>query len=183
MENASALGARLRRARHLANLTQQEVADAIHVNRATYTHYETGKIEVSAARLQDIASVLGVDMASLLGQPDTADDRPSRHKESLSLMDATTLESLLESLHELASTVKMHKELEAERIAADRERARLVDAVKAQAEADRASAEKELAHANVLAQENIRKAIQLAEFPHSSSLPDESEAAETSYGR
>ncbi len=44
-------------------LSQQQVADAIKMNRVQYTRIETGKAEVTTSTLQKIAKVLDVPMA------------------------------------------------------------------------------------------------------------------------
>lgn len=58
--------------RKLSGLTQQQVADAINLNRSTYTKYETGVSEPSFEILKKIATVLGVDILSLLNNDDDA---------------------------------------------------------------------------------------------------------------
>ena len=56
--------------RKLSGLTQQQVADAINLNRSTYTKYETGVSEPSFEILKKIADVLNVDLPSLLKKED-----------------------------------------------------------------------------------------------------------------
>ena len=69
MAKGTKFGNELRRLRIACGLTQQAVADALHVNRATYTYYETGKTTPSVERLGKIAEIFGVSelhLASLL---------------------------------------------------------------------------------------------------------------------
>ena len=69
MGKGTKFGNELRRLRIRCGLTQQAVADALHVNRATYTYYETGKTTPSVERLGKIAEIFGVTelhLASLL---------------------------------------------------------------------------------------------------------------------
>lgn len=69
MRTGTKFGNELRRLRVQSGLTQQAVADALHVNRATYTFYETGTTTPSVERLGKIAEILGVTelhLASLL---------------------------------------------------------------------------------------------------------------------
>ena len=54
------LAERLRQARLKAGYSQQNVADALMVNRATYTYYETGKTSPDPATLGKIARIFGV---------------------------------------------------------------------------------------------------------------------------
>lgn len=56
--------------RKLSGLTQKQVADAISLNRSTYTKYETGASEPSLEILKRIAVVLNVDLVSLLKEDD-----------------------------------------------------------------------------------------------------------------
>ena len=72
MGKGTKFGNELRRLRVCCGLTQQAVADALHVNRATYTYYETGTTTPSVERLGKIAEVFGVSelhLASLLQAP------------------------------------------------------------------------------------------------------------------
>ena len=48
-------GVTLRRMRLKCGLTQQAVADALHVNRATYSYYELGKTQPDFAQLGQLA--------------------------------------------------------------------------------------------------------------------------------
>lgn len=67
MGKGTKFGNELRRLRIRCGLTQQAVADALHVNRATYTYYETGKTTPSVERLGKIAEILGVSELHLAG--------------------------------------------------------------------------------------------------------------------
>lgn len=72
MGKGTKFGNELRRLRIRCGLTQQAVADALHVNRATYTYYETGKTTPSVERLGKISAIFGVSeihLASLLQIP------------------------------------------------------------------------------------------------------------------
>ena len=55
----SFLAARLRQARLQAGYSQQNIADALNVNRATYTYYETGKTSPDPITLGRIARICG----------------------------------------------------------------------------------------------------------------------------
>ena len=67
MRRSTKFGNELRRLRIACGLTQQAVADALHVNRATYTYYETGTTTPSVERLGKIAEILGVSELHLAG--------------------------------------------------------------------------------------------------------------------
>lgn len=55
----------LRRLRLRCGLTQQAVADALHVHRATYSYYESGKTLPNFQQLGRIAKVFGVSRETL----------------------------------------------------------------------------------------------------------------------
>ena len=67
MRRSTKFSNELRRLRIQSGLTQQAVADALHVNRATYTYYETGTTTPSVERLGKIAEILGVSELHLAG--------------------------------------------------------------------------------------------------------------------
>lgn len=58
-------GAVLRRMRLKCDLTQQAVADALHVNRATYSYYELGKTQPDFIQLGHLAKIFGVTRETL----------------------------------------------------------------------------------------------------------------------
>lgn len=55
----SFLADRLRQARLKAGYSQQNIADALNMNRATYTYYETGKTSPDPTTLGKIARICG----------------------------------------------------------------------------------------------------------------------------
>ncbi len=72
----------LRRARHL---TQDEVAEQLHVHRTTYTKYESGAAAPEQHRLLQLAEFFHVSVDFLLGNS----DMPVRHALETSLHDGT----------------------------------------------------------------------------------------------
>ncbi len=60
------LGQNLAFYRKISGMTQKQVAEAVNLNRTTYTKYETGASEPSFEILKKIAAVLGVDINVLL---------------------------------------------------------------------------------------------------------------------
>ena len=62
----SSLGENLIYYRKLTGLTQQQIADALNLNRTTYTKYETGVSEPSIEILKKIAELLEADLSLLL---------------------------------------------------------------------------------------------------------------------
>ena len=57
----------LRAARESAHLTQQDMAEKLHLCRSAYTYYETGHAQPDLDTLAKICRVLGASADSLLG--------------------------------------------------------------------------------------------------------------------
>ena len=64
----TSLGKNLAFYRKMAGLTQQQVADALNLNRTTYTKYETGASEPGIEMLKRIAVVLDTDISLLFAE-------------------------------------------------------------------------------------------------------------------
>lgn len=62
------LGERIRKARMIAGLTQDELADATGLSRVVISRYEKGKTDPSATALISIADALGITVDSLIGR-------------------------------------------------------------------------------------------------------------------
>ena len=60
------IGEKLRRCRTNCGLSQQQVADVLGVNRATYTYYEVGRNEPSLKTIVKLAQLFCVDASALL---------------------------------------------------------------------------------------------------------------------
>jgi transcriptional regulator with XRE-family HTH domain len=84
---ARRLGQNLAHYRRHARLTQEQVAEAIRVEVATISRYETGATLPSLVTLEDLAQLLRVTIADLL-----TEEKPVRSNESAQLL--TMLESL-----------------------------------------------------------------------------------------
>jgi len=69
-----AIGQRLRRLRDRANLTQQEVADAVGVRQSAYQQMEIGKWNLSVIMLRQILVAIGADWSALADQRTKRDD-------------------------------------------------------------------------------------------------------------
>ena len=63
---------RLRDMREDRDLTQQELANYLHVSQATYSEYESGKINVPFEALWKIADFYDTSVDYLLGRTDNA---------------------------------------------------------------------------------------------------------------
>lgn len=60
------LGKMLRQARHASGLTQKQVAQALYINRTTYTYYENAKSLPSLDTLKKVASLFSIPLEYLL---------------------------------------------------------------------------------------------------------------------
>lgn len=61
------LSERIKKFRLAHALTQAQVADALGIERTTYTYYETGGHEPNLTRLKELAKLFNTDVATLLG--------------------------------------------------------------------------------------------------------------------
>lgn len=53
---------RMKKAREAAHLTQQDLAEQVHMNRSTFSGYETGARQPSERTLADISRICGVSL-------------------------------------------------------------------------------------------------------------------------
>ena len=66
IDNQTVIGKTLKQLRKERGLTQAEVADALHLNRSTYTKYETGSNAPSAEQIKNISKIFGVTTDDIL---------------------------------------------------------------------------------------------------------------------
>ncbi|MBQ8056872.1 MAG: helix-turn-helix transcriptional regulator [Ruminococcus sp.] len=65
-QKQNVIGIRLRHCRTNCRLSQQQVADALGINRTTYTYYESGRFEPSLHTIVKLAQIFCVDISELL---------------------------------------------------------------------------------------------------------------------
>ncbi len=65
-ENREKFGQRLKKLRNNNDFTQQQVADALKIDRSTYSYYETGKTEPNYESTLKLAKIFGVTVQELL---------------------------------------------------------------------------------------------------------------------
>ncbi|MDR2525929.1 MAG: helix-turn-helix domain-containing protein [Oscillospiraceae bacterium] len=58
----------LRRLRKANGLTQQQVAEYLHLDRSTYAYYESGRTKISIDMLLRLAELFRVSISSLVGE-------------------------------------------------------------------------------------------------------------------
>ena len=70
-------GETLRRLRMEKNITQQQLADRLHMERSSVTSWETGRRLPDVTMVSQIAAALGVDAAILMTSPENSDEAPN----------------------------------------------------------------------------------------------------------
>ena len=78
---------KLRHYRESCALSQQQVADALNIDRSTYTKYETGKSDPNVNTLVKIAKIFNIDPVELLPMQSAGSESVDR------LRDATRADS------------------------------------------------------------------------------------------
>lgn len=82
----ASVGLRMRYYRIQCGLTQQQVADALKINRTTYTKYETGVSEPSHELLGKIVKMFGIDYNSILDNRDYFEKRIAEDDMTLNVL-------------------------------------------------------------------------------------------------
>lgn len=82
----ASVGLRMRYYRIQCGLTQQQVADALKINRTTYTKYETGVSEPSHELLGKIVKMFGIDYNSILDNRDYFEKRVAEDDMTLNVL-------------------------------------------------------------------------------------------------
>ena len=77
---------RLRSIRKEYRMTQKELAEALNMDRTTYTYYESGKTSPSTANICNLAKIYNVTVGYLLG---VEENHPERMRATAPLSDAT----------------------------------------------------------------------------------------------
>lgn len=68
---------KIKQLRLAAGLTQQEIADAMKVDRSTVSYWESGVSMPRAEQLPKLADLLGCTIDTLFGREEQHDDRPA----------------------------------------------------------------------------------------------------------
>lgn len=82
---------RIRAARKAAGMTQQELAAALGINRATLSRYESGAIDPPSSQIPRIAQAVGVSTATLMGWEETGQALAAAGLSALDLAGALDL--------------------------------------------------------------------------------------------
>lgn len=86
--------ANLKKLRKEKNLSQQDVADFLHITRAAYTNIENGKRETDFNGLSTLAEYFGVTTDYLLGRSDEPTNTKNAPPQSRSAMEDEFIERL-----------------------------------------------------------------------------------------
>lgn len=68
LQVSETIGPRIREARHLAGMTQKQLAALVHVETIQVSRWERGDSVPSVARLERIAEALGVPVTAFFGE-------------------------------------------------------------------------------------------------------------------
>ena len=90
----ASVGLRMRYYRIQCGLTQQQVADALKINRTTYTKYETGVSEPSHELLGKIVKMFGIDYNAILDNRDYFERRVADGDMTLNVLTLSEEQSL-----------------------------------------------------------------------------------------
>lgn len=107
-ERNEQLASILRRLRLEAGFTQQNVADSLHINRSTYTYYETGKTTPDIHTLKVLAKVfnVGVDVFLVDDPTEVLSDPGKRRPKKIVFDNPTTIGHLSSKEKSLISLVR-----------------------------------------------------------------------------
>ena len=106
-ERIPGLADRMRRARIAASLTQEQLADALTVNRRTVYTWESGRSEPTVARLEEIANILGESFSWFMhGEGDDRTDRINKLRLRIEQLPNKVIDVLEEFLSTLENTIE-----------------------------------------------------------------------------
>ena len=74
---------RLRHFREACALSQQQVANALNIERSTYTRYELGKTEPNLSSVVKLSAIYNISPTELLPMLEAEDDSASRLKDTV----------------------------------------------------------------------------------------------------
>jgi transcriptional regulator with XRE-family HTH domain len=81
---AQRVGDRLREIRRERRLSQEELAEMLHISQSALSHYERGARQIECDQLPRFANVLGVRPSAFYGE----EERPVTVAEAIRIMDA-----------------------------------------------------------------------------------------------
>lgn len=110
----------LRRLRLAAGYTQQNVADALNINRSTYTYYETGKTTPDVHTLKVLAKIFDVrvdifledDASAILSDPGKSRPKKIVHDKPTKIGQLSSKEKSLISLIRSQDSAKLDELIE-----------------------------------------------------------------------
>ena len=62
------MGKRINKVREELNMTEQDLADKLHICKATISAYENDRVDIKSSRVVEIAKVLEVSVGYLYGE-------------------------------------------------------------------------------------------------------------------
>lgn len=104
--NGETFAQRLKKYRNHNDLTQQQVADTLNIDRSTYSYYETGKTEPNMDTIIKLAKIFDVNVGTLLtGDADSgvADSNAAAKLDIIRMENLTKEEQLIITRYRIAS--------------------------------------------------------------------------------
>ena len=108
MEIDTLLGERIAHARRAKGLSQKQLADLVGVTKSTVAKWESDRTSPRANRLNQVAGLLGIPMAWLLGGVDTPAtvDTPSLNETSILENKLEAMDALLRQMQEIVEDIR-----------------------------------------------------------------------------
>ena len=113
--NGETFAQRLKKYRNHNDLTQQQVADTLNIDRSTYSYYETGKTEPNMDTIIKLAKIFDVNVGTLLtGDADSgvADPNAAAKLDIIRMENLTKEEQLIITRYRIASKERRDREKE-----------------------------------------------------------------------
>ena len=177
------IGERLRHLREMRGWNQKELAQRAGVSVGSITRYENGR-NPRMPRMDvilNLAEALKVDPGELVNKTVSnapsfdssaskdSGQEPTGSSKSVNILDnQSMIEAFLANAQALTAIIQRDQDLQAQRLANEQERTRIVDAPNAEA--------------NKMAQETLKRLMD-EQFPHSADFPGTSEVEATASGR
>lgn len=117
MVDAQEIGRRMRARRERLDKTQSDIAQALHVETATYSRYESGKIAVSSPDMARVAALLGVSVGYFYDDEDSRTQEEIVYEPIMDELRAAAYSGILdgEFVEEIAEDIRRQHERRARR--------------------------------------------------------------------
>lgn len=101
---------KLREAREMRGMTQQQIADLMKIDKSTYCGYETGKRQPDVQKIKQIANILGVSGDDLLETKKAAPEKGTASDDEIKFAlfggDGEITDEMYEEVKRFAAYIK-----------------------------------------------------------------------------